>query len=59
MTHGKLQELTCDDCYFRQEGLCALRLERPCPTFRGSVRGSLARPKQPRLVARPLAGARL
>ena len=35
-------EATCDDCYFRQEGLCALRLERPCPTFRASV-NSLAR----------------
>lgn len=54
----KKTEATCEDCYFRQEALCALVLERPCPTFRASIRGSLAPPKQPRLVARPLAGSR-
>lgn len=25
--------VSCDDCYFRYEGLCALA-EGPCPTFR-------------------------
>jgi hypothetical protein len=43
---------TCDDCYFRRHGLCALSLERPCPTFRAATR-TLQPPKQPRLV--PLA----
>lgn len=45
---------TCEDCYFRRAGLCALVLEAPCPTFRLHSRGSLA-PRQPRLVPRPLA----
>lgn len=52
MTKGT--EATCDDCYFRREGLCALMLERPCPTFRAARRGELTRPRQPQLVPRPL-----
>jgi hypothetical protein len=52
---SKLSKATCDDCYFRRAGLCALFPEVPCPTFRASSRGSLAPPQQPRLVARPLA----
>jgi hypothetical protein len=59
LTTAKHREATCDDCYFRQEALCALRLERPCPTFRAAVRGDLVPPKQARLVARPLAGVRV
>lgn len=51
---SKLTNVTCSDCYFRREGLCALA-ERPCPTFRAVSRGSLTPPKQPRLVPRPLA----
>jgi len=52
---------TCDDCYFRRAGLCALSPEVPCPTFRAETRGSLMRPQQPQLVARPtvtMTGAR-
>jgi hypothetical protein len=45
--------LTCDDCYFRKSGLCALRCDRPCPTFRLESRGSLVPPRQPRLVPLP------
>jgi len=44
---------TCHDCYFRRNGLCALNLERPCPTFRAAGR-TLQPPPQPRLVPRPL-----
>jgi hypothetical protein len=40
---------TCDDCYFRRHGLCALALERPCPTFRAAGR-ILRPPVQARLV---------
>jgi hypothetical protein len=48
---------TCADCYFRRHGLCALALERPCPTFRSSTR-ALEPPRQPRLVPRAIpAGA--
>ncbi len=45
---------TCNDCYFRRAGLCALSPEVPCPTFRAESRGSLMPPQQPRLVPRPL-----
>jgi len=45
---------TCNDCYFRRAGLCALDLERICPTFRLNAKGSLVPPVQPRLVPRPL-----
>jgi hypothetical protein len=45
---------TCDDCYFRREGLCALAGNTPCPTFRAAAHGALAPPKQPRLVPRPV-----
>ena len=47
------RELTCDDCFFRQQGLCSLLVPAPCPTFRLAVRGRLAPPVHPRLV--PLA----
>jgi len=48
---------TCEDCYFRRAGLCALPGDNPCPTFRLYSRGSLAPPRQPRLVPRALAPA--
>jgi len=47
-------QATCDDCYFRREGLCALTENVPCPTFRAAAVGSLTPPKQPQLVPRPL-----
>ncbi|HZO98217.1 MAG TPA: hypothetical protein VFB42_12680 [Gaiellaceae bacterium] len=47
---------TCQDCYFRRHGLCALALERPCPTFRAAGY-RLEPPPQPPLVARPTLGA--
>ena len=43
---------SCEDCYFRRNGLCAMTPERPCPTFRAAAR-ALQPPRQPRLV--PLA----
>ena len=42
---------TCEDCYFRREGLCALPGNTPCPTFRAAT-GRLVPPAQPRLVLR-------
>jgi len=44
--------LTCHDCYFHRHALCALALERPCPTFRAAGR-TLEPPRQPPLVVRP------
>ncbi len=29
----------CEDCYFRQNRLCALELSKPCTTFRPAERG--------------------
>ena len=51
----KKSKATCNDCYFRGAGLCALPGDVVCPTFR--VQGRLVPPPQPRLVARPLATA--
>ena len=31
--------VTCEDCYFRRNMLCALKLAEPCPTFRSAERG--------------------
>lgn len=28
---------TCNDCYFRRNGLCALSPDRVCPTFRAAT----------------------
>jgi hypothetical protein len=47
--------MTCNDCYFRRAGLCALAAETTCPTFRMASRGTLAPPRQPQLV--PVAAA--
>lgn len=47
------RDLTCDDCYFRREGLCALSVNVPCPTFRPTKSSSLTPPRQPQLVPRP------
>ena len=54
---SKKTKSTCNDCYFRCAGLCALPGEEICPTFRLMAAGHLAPPPQPRLVARPLAAA--
>lgn len=45
---------TCEDCYFRRAGLCALVLEKPCPTFRAHTKGALSPPRQAPLVPRIL-----
>jgi hypothetical protein len=50
---------TCDDCYFRRAGLCALMLESPCPTFRLHTKGALSPPPQAPLLARRLLATHL
>jgi len=47
-----LCDRSCDDCYFRQAGLCALPGNRACPTFRPVKRGALAMAPEPREPAR-------
>ncbi len=45
--------LSCDDCYFRRRGLCAMSPERPCPTFRAAT--LRLQPAPPRLPPLQLA----
>ena len=54
---SKRPQATCNECYFRRAGLCALPGETTCPTFRVDAVGKLAPPPQPRLVPRALAAA--
>jgi hypothetical protein len=49
---AKRREITCKDCFFRQEALCALA-NGPCPTFRYAKAAKLEPPEQARLVPRP------
>ena len=49
---SKKHRTTCNDCYFRRAGLCALPGEEVCPTFRLNRTGSLEPPRQPPLVPR-------
>ena len=35
----KTKPARCEDCFFRQNELCALNLEKPCTTFRPAERG--------------------
>ena len=32
------QNVTCETCFFRQNMLCALNLDEPCPTWRPAER---------------------
>ena len=32
-------KVTCEDCYFKRNMLCALDLDEPCSTFRPAERG--------------------
>ena len=43
---------TCDDCFFRCRGLCALDLGEPCSTFRLDTPEGLVPPVQPSLLLR-------
>ena len=49
---AKRSQVTCADCYFRRAGLCALRTDVPCPTFRAYAQGALAPSRQAPLVPR-------
>ncbi len=39
MAASKGKRLTCEQCWFHQQMLCALDLPQPCPTFRPADRG--------------------
>jgi hypothetical protein len=36
---GKAKAVRCEDCFFKQNMLCALDLDAPCTTFRPAERG--------------------
>jgi hypothetical protein len=48
----KTKKITCEDCYFRRNMLCALRLDEPCTTFRPDSPEGLRPPQQMRFVFR-------
>ena len=50
MAKGK--KVTCEDCFFRRNLLCALRLDEPCATFRPDSPQGLRPPDQLRFVFR-------
>jgi hypothetical protein len=39
MAATKTKCLSCEDCYFKQNMLCALDCDRPCATFRPASQG--------------------
>jgi hypothetical protein len=54
---GRKAAVTCDDCFFRSRGLCALGLDSPCPTFRPDTPEGLVPPRQPALLIRDRGGS--
>jgi hypothetical protein len=51
MPKKALAKVSCDECYFRVNQLCALDLDEPCATFRPNSAG-LRPPPQLRFVFR-------
>jgi hypothetical protein len=49
---ARTKKITCDDCFFRRNMLCALALEEPCTTFRPDHPEGLRPPEQMRFVFR-------
>jgi hypothetical protein len=48
----KSRKVTCEECYFSRNGLCALELSEPCATFRPDHPDGLRPPSQMRFVFR-------
>ena len=48
----KARKVSCDDCFFGRNGLCALALDEPCATFRPDHPEGLRPPTQLRFVFR-------
>lgn len=46
---------SCADCFFHQQGLCALELDGPCATFREPGPTGLVPPRQSTLLVREAA----
>jgi hypothetical protein len=48
----KVAQVTCEDCFFKRNLLCALDCDAPCPTFRPDHPDGLRPPQQLRFVFR-------
>jgi hypothetical protein len=49
---GKTRKVTCEDCFFFRNTLCALALDEPCSTFRPDHPEGLRPPSQMHFVFR-------
>jgi len=49
---GSGGKVTCEQCFFRVNGLCALQVSEPCATFRPDHPDGLRPPDQLRFVFR-------
>jgi hypothetical protein len=48
----QVKKVSCEDCFFHRNLLCALALEEACPTFRPDHPDGLRPPQQMRFVFR-------
>jgi hypothetical protein len=48
----KVANVSCEDCFFKRNMLCALAGDEPCPTFRPYHPDGLRPPQQMRFVFR-------
>lgn len=51
MRKSAARKVSCEECFFRCNMLCALNLDEPCPTYRPNSAG-LRPPQQLRIVFR-------
>ena len=49
---GKPRKVTCEECFFSRNALCALALDEPCATFRPDHPDGLRPPSQMHFVFR-------
>jgi hypothetical protein len=49
---AKARKVSCEECFFGRNGLCALALDEPCATFRPNHPEGLRPPSQLRFVFR-------
>ncbi|HVW18139.1 MAG TPA: hypothetical protein VHB30_07805 [Solirubrobacteraceae bacterium] len=52
MGQRKVAKVSCEQCFFRANTLCALSLDEPCPTFRPNRPEGLRPPAQLRFSFR-------
>ena len=52
MAKSRSPKVSCEDCFFRAQGLCALRGDKPCATFRPNRPEGLSPPPQLRFAFR-------